>query len=238
VDVIVTGGNPVVAAVERATTTIPIVMAASRVPVSSGFVASLAAPGGNVTGLTSDAASGIVGKQLQLLKEVLPRASRIAVLWNPDPPGAADYRREVEAAAGVLDVRLQVVEARARHGFGGAFDAVLRERADAVVVQPDPLFFTARRQIVDLAARHRLPAVYHAREVVDLGGLMCYGVSLASQFRRSADFVDKILSGARPGDLPVQQPTTFELVIDLKTARSLNVAVPQSLLLQATEVLE
>jgi putative ABC transport system substrate-binding protein len=115
---------------------------------------------------------------------------------------------------------------------------VLRERADAVVVQPDPLFFTARRQIVDLAARHRLPAVYHAREVVDLGGLMCYGVSLASQFRRSADFVDKILSGARPGDLPVQQPTTFELVIDLKTARSLNVAVPQSLLLQATEVLE
>jgi putative ABC transport system substrate-binding protein len=238
VDVIVTGGNPVVAAVKRATSTIPVVMAASRDPVGSGFVASLAAPGGNVTGVTSDAASGIVGKQLQLLKEMLPRASLIAVLWNPDPPGAANYLLEVKAAAATLDVRLHVVEVRARDQLDSSFDAMVRERADAAIVQPDPLFFTARRRVVDLAARHRLPAIYHAREVVDLGGLMSYGVSLASQFRRAAAYVDKILQGARPGDLPVEQPTTFELVMNLRTARSLNIVVPRSLLLRADEVIE
>jgi putative ABC transport system substrate-binding protein len=238
VDVIVTGGNPVIFAVKRATGTIPVVMAASRDPVGSGFIASLAAPGGNITGVTSDAASGIVGKHLQILKEVLPRASRMAVLWNPDPPGAVNYRREVESAARILGVQLQVVEARARNQFDGAFDAMARERCDAVVVQADPLFFTARRQIVDLAARHRLPAIYHAREVVELGGLMSYGVSLASQFRRAAVYVGKILEGAKPGDLPVEQPTTFELVINLKTGKSLGIAIPQNLLLRADEIIE
>jgi putative tryptophan/tyrosine transport system substrate-binding protein len=233
VDVIVTGGNPVIAAVKQATATIPVVMAASRDPVGSGFIASLASPGGNITGVTSDAASGIVGKHLQLLKEAVPQASRITLLWNPDPPGAGNYRTEVENAARSLDASLRIVEARGRSDLEGAFAEMARQRADALVVQPDPVFFTARRQVVELATRSRLPAIFHAREVVEIGGLMSYGVSLADQFRRAAGYVDRILRGARPGDLAVEQASKFELVVNLKTARTLGLTIPQPLLLRA-----
>ena len=238
VDVIVTGANPVIAAVKHATTTIPVVMAASRDPVGSGFIASLAAPGGNITGVTSDAASGIAGKRLQLLKEVVPRATRIALLWNPDPPGAEAYRKEVEHAARTLGVGLQVVGARGRNEFERAFATMARERADAIVVQADPVFFTARQQLVDLATQYRLPAVYHASEVVEIGGLMSYGASLADQFRRAATYVDKILRGAKPGDLPVRQLEKLELVINLKTAKALGIAIPASLQASAPEYIE
>ena len=238
VDVIMTGGNPVIAAVKQATSTIPVVMGASRDPVGAGFVASLARPGGNITGLTNDTGLEIVGKYLELLKEVVPNARRVALLLNPIPPGAANYRKSAEIAATRLGVRLQVVEARGRDELERVFAAIARERVDAVVVQSDPIFFTARRQIVDLTMQYRLPAVFHAREVVEIGGLMSYGGSLAHQFRRAAVYVDKILKGAKPGDLAVEQSTKIELAVNLKTAKALGLTIPQSLLLRADEVIQ
>jgi len=238
VDVIMTGGNPVIAAVKQATSTIPVVMGASRDPVGTGFIASLARPGGNITGLTSDAGLEIVGKHLELLKEAVPRASRVAFLWNPLPPGAETYKKIVESAARKLGVTLQVVEARGRDELEGAFAAMARERADGVVVQADPIFFTARKQVVDLATKHRLPAVIHAREFVEIGGLMSYGSSLAWQFRRAAFYVDRILKGTKPGDLPIEQPTTFELAVNLKTAKALGITIPPSLRLRADHIIE
>lgn len=238
VDVIVTGGNPVIAAVKRATATIPIVMATSRDPVGSGFVASLAHPGGNITGLTGDPTPEVQAKRLELLKEVLPGIARVAALWNPLPPGAARYRNALESAARRLHVGLWVVEARGRDEFDGAFAAMARERADALVVIPDPVFFTARKQVVALAARYRLPAVYHASEIVVIGGLMSYGASLADQFRRAAVYVDRILKGAKPGDLAVEQATTLELAINLTTARTLGLTVPGDVLLRADQLIE
>ncbi len=233
VDVIVTGSNPVIAAVKQATATIPVVMTVSRDPVGSGFIASLARPGGNITGLTNDAGPEIVGKYLELLKEAVPRASRVALLWNPLPPGAETYRKMVESAAGKLGVSVQAVEARGRNEFEGAFAAIARQRVDAVVVLSDPVFVSARKQLVELATKYRLPAVYHAREFVEIGGLMSYGPSLDYQFRHAAVYVDKILKGARPGDLPVEQAAKFELVINLKTAEALGLAIPPSLQLRA-----
>jgi len=233
VDVIVTGSNPVIAAVKQATATIPVVMTVSRDPVGSGFIASLARPGGNITGLTNDAGPEIVGKYLELLKEAVPRASRVALLWNPLPPGAETYRKMVESAAGKLGVSVQAVEARGRNEFEGAFAAIARQRVDAVVVLSDPVFVSARKQLVELATKYRLPAVYHAREFVEIGGLMSYGPSLDYQFRHAAVYVDKILKGARPGDLPVEQAAKFELVINLKTAKALGLAIPPSLQLRA-----
>ncbi len=238
VDVIVTGGNPVIAAVKQATATIPVVMAVSRDPVGSGFIASLARPGGNITGLSYDPTPEIQSKRLELLKEAVPRASRVALLWNPLPPGAETYRRMVEDAAGKIGVSVHAVEARGRDEFEGAFAAMARERAEAVVVFPDPVFFTARSQVVRLAMKHRLPAVFHAREFVEIGGLMSYGSSLAHQFRRAAVYVDKILKGAKPGDLPVEQAARFELVINLKTARALAITIPPSLRVRADYIIE
>ena len=238
VDVIVTGSNPVIAAVKQATATIPVVMTVSRDPVGSGFIASLARPGGNITGLTNDAGPEIVGKYLELLKEAVPRASRVALLWNPLPPGAETYRKSVESAAVKLGLSLQAVEARGRNEFEGAFAAIARQRVDAVVVLSDPVFFTARKQVVELATKYRLPAVYHAREFVEIGGLMSYGPSLNYQFRRASVYVDKILKGAKPGDLAVEQAAKFELVINLKTAKALGLPIPPSLLLRADDVIE
>ena len=214
VDVIVTGGNPVVDAVRRATSTIPVVMGASRDPVGAGFIASLARPGGNITGLTNDTGLEIVGKYVEILKELVSRLARIALLLNPIPPGAANYRAAVESAATSAGLAVQVVEARGRDQFEAAFGAMARERAEGVVVQSDPIFFTARRQLVELAAKHRLPAVYHASEFVESGGLVSYGGSLHYQFRRAATYVDKILKGAKPADLPVEQSAKLELVIN------------------------
>jgi putative ABC transport system substrate-binding protein len=238
VDVIVTGGNPVVAAVKEATTSIPVVMAASRDPVGAGFVASLARPGGNITGVTSDAASGVAGKHLQLLKEAIPGASRIGLLWNPLPPGADAYRREVEGAAAALGSSVHVASARGRGEFEAAFASLASARIDAMVVHPDPVFFTARQQVVALAAKHRMPAVYHAAEVVEAGGLMSYGVSLEEQFRRAADYVDQILKGAKPAELAVRQSEKPELAINLATARALGLLIPASLRLQADRLVE
>jgi len=238
VDVIVTGSNPVIAAVKQTTATIPVVMAVSRDPVGSGFIASLARPGGNITGLTNDPTPEILGKHVELLKEAVPRASRVALLWNPVPPGANTYKEIVERAARKLAVTMQSVEVRGREDFEGAFAAMVRERADGLVVLPDPVTFTDRSQIARLAARHRLPTMFFPREHVDSGGLMSYGSNLASQFQRAAVYVDKILKGAKPRDLPVEQPTKFELIINLKTAKALGLTIPQSLLVRADEIIE
>jgi putative ABC transport system substrate-binding protein len=238
VDVIVTGANPVIAAVKRATGTIPVVMATSRDPVGSGFAASLARPGGNITGLTGDPTPEVQGKRLELLKEAVPRASRIALLWNPLPPGAETYRKAVESAARMLGLDLLAVEARGRAEFQGAFATMEREGAHALMVLPDPIFFTARQQIVELATKHRLPSIFHAREIVEIGGLMSYGVSLDYQFRRAAAYVDKILKGASPGDLPIEQATKLEFVVNLRTAKALGLTIPQTLLLRADRVIE
>jgi putative ABC transport system substrate-binding protein len=238
VDVIVTGSNPAIAAVKQATAKIPVVMATSRDPVGSGFIASMARPGGNITGLTGDPTPEVQGKRVELLKEAVPSASRVALLWNPLPPGAETYRNVVENAARRLRVSLHSVEARGRNEFEGAFAAMARERVDGLVVLPDPMFYTARTQIVLLATKHRLPAVYHAREFVEIGGLMSYGVSLADQFRRAAFYVDKILKGAKPAELAVEQATRFELAINLKTAKALGLTIPRSTLMQADHIIE
>ena len=238
VDVIMTGGNPVIAAVKQATSTIPIVMGASRDPVGAGFIASLARPGGNITGLTSETGLEIVGKYLELTKEVVPNASRVALLLNPIPPGAANYRKATENAANNLGVSLSVVEARGRDELEGAFAAMARERVDALVVQSDPVFFTARSQIVQLAMKHRLPAVYQAREFPEVGGLMSYGDNVSYRFRRAAVYVDKILKGTKPGELPVEQSPKIEFVINLRTAKAIGAVIPQSLLVRADEVIQ
>ena len=236
-DVIVTGGNPVIAAVRRTATTIPVVMGISRDPVGAGFVASYGRPGGNITGLAADPVPEVLGKDLEVFREVLPRAQRVALLWNPVPPSADTYRRVAQNAAGRLGLAMQVVEVRARDELEAAFEAMVRERADGVWVLPDPLTFTARRQVVALSMKHRLPSVYWQREYVDIGGLVSYGSSVATAFRRAAWFVDRILKGAKPEDLPVEQAAKFELVVNLGTAKALGLAIPQSLLLRADEVI-
>ena len=236
-DVIVTGGNPVIAAVRRSATTIPVVMGISRDPVGAGFIASYGHPGGNVTGLAADPMPDVLGKDLEVFKEIVPRAQRVALLWNPVPPGADTYRKVAENAARRLGVAMQVVEVRERNDLEAAFDAMVRERADGVWVLPDPLTFTARRQVVALSMKHRLPSVYWQREYVDRGGLVSYGSSVATAFRRAAWYVDRILKGAKPGDLAVEQAAKFELVVNLGTAKSLGLVIPQSLLLRADEVI-
>ncbi len=236
-DVIVTGANPVIEVVRRATTTIPVVMGISRDPVGAGFVTSHARPGGNVTGLASDPAPDVLGKDLEFFREIVPLAQRVALLWNPLPPGADTYRKAAEGAARRLGVALQVVEVRGRDELEPAFDRIARDRADGVWVLPDPLAFSARRQVVSLAAKHRLPAVYWQREFVDAGGLVSYGSNVASAFRRAAWYVDRILNGTKPGDLAVEQAAKFELVVNGGTARALGLTLPRSLLLRADEVI-
>ena len=238
VDVIVTGANPVIAAVKQATTTIPVVMSTSRDPVGSGFVRSLARPGGNITGLTSDPSPEVQSKRLELLKEAMPRVTRVALLWNPLPPGAETYRAVMERAAHSLGLQLHAVPVRGRDDFERAFAAMIAERAQALVVLPDPIFFTARAQVASLATKHGLPAVFHAREFVDLGGLMSYGSSLDYHFRRAAVYVDRILKGAKPADLPVEQATRLEFVLNLKTAKALGLSIPSGLRLRADELIE
>jgi putative tryptophan/tyrosine transport system substrate-binding protein len=238
VDVIVTGSNPSIDAVKKATTTIPVVMGLSRDPVGAGFIASLSRPAGNITGLTNDPAPDMLGKNLELLKEAAPRISRIAYLWNPLPSSAEAYRSAAESAARKLGLRLQFIAARRGRDLDDAFSSMARERADGLMVQVDPVFFSARSQLVLLAAKHRLPAVYGVREFAEAGGLMSYGTNIAYQFRRAATYVDKILKGAKPADLPVEQPTKFELVINMKTAKALGLTIPPLLLQRADQVIE
>ena len=241
VDVIVTsGGTPPALAAKQATRTIPIVFASAPDPVTDGLVTSLARPGGNVTGL-SVLAPELVGKCLEQLKQAVPGVSRVAVLWQPGGQGERtekDMLKGAEVAARALGVRPQFVEARGPADFDRAFLEMTRVRADALTVLPSPMLNNERRRLVDLAAKNRLPAVYPWREFVDAGGLMAYGPNVADIHRRAATYVDKILKGAKPGDLPVEQPTKFELVINLKTAKALGLTLPQSVLQRADEVIQ
>jgi ABC-type uncharacterized transport system substrate-binding protein len=238
VDVIVTGSSRASWAAKDATKSIPIVMAASVDALGEGLVTSLAHPGGNVTGMTFLAGPEIAGKQLQLLKEVAPAASRVAVLTNPTNRSHAGYARELKVTARSLGGALQVLEAKDPDQIDSAFVAMTRERAGALLVLTDSLFVGERRRVVDLAARSRLPALYSQREFVVDGGLLSYGPGLTDMWRRAAMHVDKILRGTKPGDMPVEQPTKFELVINLTTAKTLGLTIPQSSLLRADEVIQ
>jgi putative ABC transport system substrate-binding protein len=237
VDIIVTaGGTLAVLAAKQATTILPIVFTVVGDPVAEGLVASLARPGGNVTGL-SNVATDLVGKWIELLKQV----SLVALLLKPDsmPDSAKEVRlKEAAVSARALGVQLQVVEALGPADFDGAFSDMSAKNAGAVVVLPTPAFDFGRQRIVDLAAKNRLPTVYASRNYVDSGGLMSYGPNLADLHRRAAAYVDKILKGAKPSDLPVEQPTKFELVINLKTAKALGLEIPPTLLASAGEVIE
>jgi putative ABC transport system substrate-binding protein len=237
VDVIVAQGPPAPEAAQRATSTIPIVFAVHQDPVGSGLVASLARPGGNVTGL-STLAPELVGKRLQLLKEAVPGISRVSVLSDPTHPTAALLLREAEVAARSLKVQLQVLEARAPGDFASAFSAMTKDRTGGLIILGGLMFFVERTRIVEMAAQSRLPAIYGAKENAEAGGLMTYGPSIRESYRRAATYVDKILKGAKPGNLPIEQPTKFELVVNLKTAKALGLTIPQSVLLQADQVIE
>ena len=237
VDCIVTPGTVTTRAAQKATTTIPIIMANSSDPVADGFIASLPRPGGNITGLSS-VLRELGGKQLELLKQVVPSASRVAVLWNPDNPGHALREREIESAARALGLVCQPLKVSAANNFDAAFQAATAERADGLIAMSDVLFQNHRSRIVALAAKHRLPAMYSEHEYVTAGGLMVYGSNLADQYRRAASYVHKIIKGAKPASLPVEQPTKFELVINVKTAKALGLTLPPSLLRRADEVIQ
>ena len=238
VDLIVSWGTQGVTAAKDATKTIPIVMIAVRDPVGIGLIASLARPGGNVTGVSGYAGLEIVAKQLELLKEVVPKLRSVAILSNPTNAYHQLAIREVNVQARSLGVQLQLLEARGPDEFDGAFAAMANERVGALLVLSDATLNSHRTQLADLAARSRLPAAFGVRESVEAGGLMSYGPSFLDLFRRSATFVDKILKGAKPADLPVEQPVKFELVINLRTAKALNLVIPPTLLARADEVIE
>jgi putative ABC transport system substrate-binding protein len=237
VDVIIAAGTLAPLAAKRATSTIPIVMTAAGDPVGSGLVASLARPGGNVTGM-SLMAPDLGGKRLEMLKSVIPRLSRVAVLWNAANPYSALVLKETQTAGQTLGIEIQSVEVRGSDHFDGAFEAARRLRPDAFIVVEDPLTVSHRKLIANFAASSRLPAIYGLKEFVEAGGLMSYGADLADSYRRVAGYVDKIFKGAKPADLPVQQPTKFELVINLKTAKALGLTFPITLLGRADEVIE
>jgi putative ABC transport system substrate-binding protein len=237
VEVIVTAGTPAALAVQRAAATIPLVMVAVGDPVSTGLVASLARPGGTSTGLTS-IAPDLEGKRLELLMEVVPKLSHVSFLLNPGNAFHVGSEKQARAAANVLHIDVRFVGVREDSDFDHAFDAILTERPDAFIVLADRVFLHNRARIVDFAARNRLPAVYPYRELVEAGGLMSFGPNYAEMHRRAAAYVDKILKGAKPADLPVEQPTKFELIINLKPAKVLGLTIPQSLLVRADEVIK
>ena len=237
VDVIVTGAPPAPEAARRATSTIPIVVANHPDPVGSGLVASLARPGANVTGL-SLLSPDLRIKQLQLLKEAVPQLTSVAVLSNPATPLHARDVKELETGARPLKVRLEVVEARAPSEFAEAFSVMMAKGAGALIILASSMFFAHGARLAELAARNRLPSTYAFSEYAEAGGLMTYGVDLRDNFRRAAGYVDRILKGAKPGDLPIEQPTKFELVINLKTAKALGLAIPRSMLARAGRIIE
>ena len=237
VDVIVTAGTPASLAVKKATTSIPLVMVAVGDPVATGIVASLGRPGGNITGLTS-MSQDLEGKRVELLKEAVPKLSHIAVLWNAASPIQAIEEREVRAAAQVLGMKMLSLGVRTQEEIEDALAAIVKERPGALLVLADRLFLHHRTHIMDFAAQHRLPGVHAYRELVEAGGLMSYGPSYAEMHRRAATYVDKILKGAKPADLPVERPTKFEMVINLKTAKALGLDMPPMLLGRADEVIE
>ncbi|MGQ0578650.1 MAG: ABC transporter substrate-binding protein [Betaproteobacteria bacterium] len=236
VDVIVVAGTVGAGAARRATSTIPIVMATIADPVGSGLVASLAHPGGNITGL-SMMTTDLSAKRLQLLKETIPRLARVAVLWNPHTPFHAKVLEDLKAAAPSLSIKLNFVPARTPEEIGPAFSSMIRGHAQALYVLEDPLFATHRTTLLKLASKAQLPVIYGSRGFADSGALMSYGANRGDLFRRSAWYVDKILKGANPADLPIQQPTKFEFVVNLKTAKALGITIPESILLRADEVI-
>ena len=234
VDIIFAGGGPATEAAKNATQLIPIVTN-SQDPVSVGFVAGLPRPGGNITGLTN-LTSELVGKRLELLKELIPQLSRVAVLWTPSNPSTIWRRAEVAAQS--LGVQLQATEIRERDDLEPAFVAIKRERAEALLILRNPLVNDQTKKIANLAAKSRLPAIYDEKRFPELGGLMSYGTDLADVDRRAAIYIDKILKGAKPADLPIERPTKFELVINLKTAKTLELKIPAYLLMEAAAVIE
>ena len=231
------GGNHTVRAARKATASIPIVMTAADDSVASGFVASLARPGGNVTGLNTQTAD-LAAKRLELLREVLPSIHRVAVLWNPTVPERVIDLKHTQVAARTLHVEIQSLEVRRPEDLDDKFTAMVKGRAEALVILADPVTHTHRVKIIDLATKKRLPTMFTQRQPVDAGGLVSYGTNYEALFRRAADFVDRILRGTKPADLPVEQPTTFELVINLKTAKALGLTIPLSVLQRADQVLE
>ena len=236
VAVIVTGGAAGTRTAKQATTTIPIVMTQDPDPVGNGFVASLARPGGNITGL-STLAPELSGKQMELLKEIAPKLSRVAVLGDSNFPGNAEARREAELAAGAFKVQLQYLDVRSHKDIEALFRAASKESPDAVLLLSSSLFFSQRTNIAQLASKTRLPVMYYAAEFVEDGGLMCYAASRADSFRRAATYVDKILKGAKPADLPVEQPTKFEFIINLKAAKQIGLMIPPNVLARADRVI-
>jgi len=238
VDVILTGINQGVAAARKATTTIPIVMVYGIDPVSAGFIESLARPGGNVTGGTFEAAPEIYGKSVELLKEINPKLSRVALLWNPAYPGATTYMKATSDAARQLGVRFQSIEMRASTELDSAFAAISKAHTEGLIVGGDPITFPARARIGQLAAQYRVPVLAPWREWAEAGALLTYGLNSLEPWRRAAVYVDKLLKGAKASELPVEQPTTFELVVNLKTAKALGLTIPPSLLARADQVIE
>jgi putative tryptophan/tyrosine transport system substrate-binding protein len=236
VDVIVTGGSPATLSAKEATVTIPIVMASDADPVGSGVVASLARPGGNITGL-STLATEISGKRLELLKEIVPRLSRVAVFGTSTYPGNAQALKEMELATGAFGVKLQYLDVLDPKDIGTAFREASKGRADAVLVLASSVLFSQRTQIADLVLKSRVPAIYPGAEYVEDGGLMSYGVSVADLYRRAATYVDKILKGAKPADLPVEQPKKFEFTINLKAAKQIGLTIPPNVLARADKVI-
>jgi len=240
VDVIFAPGTQHALAAQQATKTIPIVFADISDPVARGLVTSLARPGGNITGL-ANLQPELIGKGLELLKQTVPGINHVAFLWQPDvlpEPAQRDILQRAEVAAKATRVRLQFVAVRGSEEFDRAFSEMTRARIDALIVWGGVLFIGERRRIVELAAKNRLPATYSMGEFVDAGGLMSYSANIADNFRRAAVYVDKILKGAKPADLPVEQPTKFELVINMKTAKALGLTIPQSVLVRADELIQ
>jgi putative ABC transport system substrate-binding protein len=237
VDVIVSGGSTATRPVKEATSTIPIIMSQDNDPVGNGFVASLARPGGNITGLAT-LRSELSGKRLELLKEIVPKLSRMAVLGMSTNPGNSQLLKETELAAGAFGVKLQYLDIQNPKDIESGFRAASKGRADAVLVLAGPVFSSRRTEVVQLAIKSRLPAIYDRRDFGEAGGLMTYGVSVADLDRRAATYVDKILKGAKPADLPVEQPTKFELVINLKAAKQIGLTIPPNVLARADRVIK
>ena len=237
VDIIVTGGPTSTSAAKEATTTIPIVMAFDNDPVGNGFVASLARPGGNITGLAT-LSPELSGKRLELLKEILPKLSRVAVLRTSTTPGTAQELKEAELAAGAFGVKLQYLDVRDPKDIETAFRAAGKGRADSVLVLTSPVINPYRKEIAELAVKSRLPAIYNSPEFVEAGGLVSYAANSNDSFRRAATYVDKILKGAKPADLPVEQPKKFELIINLKAAKQIGLTIPPNVLARADRVIQ
>jgi putative ABC transport system substrate-binding protein len=236
-DLVVAGPNTTVRAIMEASSTVPIVMTYSAEPVASGLIASLARPGGNITGLTSDVTPETYGLRLQMLKEINPKAARVAALWNPNAIGSKALRI-TEDAAKQLRITITSHEARSIEDLQRQFTSISEEGVDGMLVFSDGLTYARRRDIIAFATLERLPTMYGSRESADDGGLISYGVNLSAIYRRAASFIDKILRGARPGDLPVEQPTILELVINTRAAKTIGLAIPESFLLRADEVIE